>query len=243
MSESFKLAEHGWLLTIVAALGIAAGPAVAHEPIDTANVEAGHPTGHVHDRADETWPPQPRGIRNVTILNNPGSAERDAELGQRRVTDRSRIALARADVRQALGRRYSSPDLVESGGKRAEADSIARLMYFSYDNNTTVEVTVDGKEVRGLRRIRASDYQPDVTDGEITQAEAIARQHFSDHGMDRVADLKAYGILAYLPEGRGFYATRVVYVSFHLNDDAPPEYAAWVDLTRRRVLRIREERP
>ena len=232
-----------WPLPIVLVLGIAAGPTVAHEPVDPADVEAGHPTGHVHDRADQTWPPQPRGIRNVTILSSPGRAERDAELRQRRVTDRSRIALARADVRQALGRRYSSPDLVESGGKRAEADGVARLMYFSYDDNTTVEVTVDSKQVRGLRKIRASDYQPDVTDGEITQAEAIARQDFSDRGMVRVANLQAYGILAYLPQGKGFYATRVIYVSFHLNDDAPPEYAAWVDMTNRRVLRIREERP
>ena len=242
--NSSRLAEHCWLLSIVAALGIVvAAPAVAHEPVDPADVETVHPTGHVHDRADQTWPPQPRGIQNVVPLSNPGSAERVAELRQRRVTDRARIALARADVRQALGRRYSSPDLVESGSKRAEADGVARLMYFSYDNNSTVEVTVDGKQVRGLRRIRASDYQPDVTDGEIVQAEALARQYFNERSMDRVADLQAYGILAYLPQGKGFYPTRVIYMSFHLDADAPPEYAAWVDLTNRRVLRIREEQP
>ena len=116
-------------------------------------------------------------------------------------------------------------------------------MYFSYANNTTVEVTLDKNQVRGVRRIRATDYQPDVTGEEIAAAEVIARAYFEARNLERVPALKANGILAYLPQGTGFYATRVIYLSFHAaTDDSPPEFAAWVDLTSQRVLRIREER-
>ncbi len=84
--------------------------------------------------------------------------------------------------------------------------------------------------------------QPDITDEETAAAELIARAYFDARSMERVSALKAFGILAYLPEGTGFYPTRVIYLSFHAADDAPPEFAAWVDLTTQRVLRIREER-
>jgi hypothetical protein len=80
-----------------------------------------------------------------------------------------------------------------------------------------------------------------VTDEEILAAEGIARSYFNDRGTARVAALRAYGILAYPPRGNSFYPVRVIYVSFHESGDAPPEFAAWVDLSNQRVLRIREE--
>ncbi|MDP2323731.1 MAG: hypothetical protein Q8N51_06845 [Gammaproteobacteria bacterium] len=214
-----------------------------HAPVDPANIGVGHPTGHLHDRADQTWPPQPRGIQNVVLFSNPGNAERTADLKRWHIAERERIALARGSVRKALGRRYTRPDLVEADRKGAAGDEPARLLYFSHENNTTVEVTLDKTRVRSLRRIAPSDYQPDVTDEEIVEAEAIARAHFNNSGQARVAALKSYGILAHLPEGTGFYPTRVIYLSFHEAPDTRPEFAAWVDLTNRQVVRIREERP
>ncbi len=217
--------------------------AQAEGSVDPAHVKGGHPTGHVHDHADQTWPPQPRGLRNVVPLSNPGNAERAADLRRQSRAERERIALARPEVRQALGKRYNRPDVVESGAKDGVGAETSRLMYFSYANNTTVEVTLDKNQVRGVRRIRATDYQPDVTGEEIAAAEVIARAYFEARNLERVPALKANGILAYLPQGTGFYATRVIYLSFHAaTDDSPPEFAAWVDLTSQRVLRIREER-
>jgi hypothetical protein len=243
------------VFTLIIAVFIAGtpGPALAHSGVevagldpagvDPAGLQPGHPTGHVHDRADQTWPPQPRGLRNVVPLGTPGGAERAAGLQRRRVADRERIALARADVRQALGNRYNSPDLVEPAGKGVPAGDVSRLVYFSYERNATVEVTVAGQGVQGVRQIPATEYQPDITDVESLDAVALARQHFVSRGRARVADLQGFGILAYLPTGKGFYPMRVIYVTFHRNGDAPPEYAAWVDLTNRRVLRTREEQP
>ncbi|TFG82081.1 MAG: hypothetical protein E4H19_13640 [Chromatiales bacterium] len=210
-------------------------------PADPADVEAGHPTGHLHDHADQAWPPQPRGITNVVPLSDPGGAERAAELRQRQKAKRERVALASPDVRKSLGRRYTRPDLVESDGKGVVNTGTVRLVYFSLENNTTVEVTLDKSRVLGVREIAATEYQPDVTDDEILEAEGIARAYFNDRGTARVAALRAYGILAYLPQGTGFYPVRVIYLSFHEAEDAPPEFSAWVDLSNQRVLRIREE--
>lgn len=217
----------------------AAGPAWADE--GSAGVVPGHPTGHVHDRADQTWPPQPRGLRYEVPLSNPANAQRTAELRRRSLKEQARIALARPEVQRALGRRYSPPELVESGAKGAAGDGDTRLVYFSHENNRTVEVALDRNRVRSVRQIPPTEYQPDVTDEEIASAEVIARRHFSDGGKPRVAALQAYGILAYLPQGRGFYPTRVIYLTFHEADDSSPEFAAWVDLTRQRVIRTREE--
>lgn len=233
------------LTAIAMAYLVAPGSARAgpenHGPVDPADIGAGHPTGHVHDRADQTWPPQPRGMRDVVLLSNPGNTERVADLERRKVADRERVALARPGVRKALGRRYTRGALVEPDGKAGGADGPERLLYFSHENNTTVEVTLDKSRVRGVRRIPATDYQPDVTDEEIVDAEAIARAYFNERGTARVQSLGAYGILAHTPVGKGFYPTRVIYLSFHEAPDAPPEFAAWVDLSGRTVVRIREE--
>lgn len=225
------------LLPMIVAVGM-----VEAQTVDPATIEAGHPTGHLHDHGDLTWPPQPRGLTNTVPLSNPGSDALAADERQRRRQSRERIALLRADVREALGSRHSQAQLLESAAK-AGAPASSRLVYFSHGNNITVEVALDGQRVRSVRKISPAEYQPDITDDEIAEGERLARAYFNDMGRERVAELQAYGILAYLPEGRGYYDTRVVYISFHRDGDAPPEFAAWVDLTRQKVLRARYEQP
>lgn len=218
----------------------AAGLPRAHSAVDPATVDTGHPTGHVHDHGDETWPPQPRGITNVVTLSNAREEELAAATQERLAARQERIAMARAEVRQALGGHFVRVAIINEENKSG-ATGISRLVYFSHAKNATVEVTVDGQRVRGVKTIPAAEYQPEITDTEIADAEGIARAHFTALGQDRVAQLQAFGILAYLPTGKGFYATRVLYISFHRDSDAPPEYVAWVDLTQRRVLRARQE--
>lgn len=214
--------------------------APASIPVAPASIGEGHPTAHVSDRADITWPPQPRGITNVVPLGSAESERLAAQAREQRAAAHERIATRRAEVRQALGNRFRRATYVEAGGK---SGAPARLVYFSYANNATVEVTFDGQRVREVVTIPPGEYQPEITDEETAEAEAIARAHFGALGADRVAKLQAFGILAYQPRGKGFYDTRVLYISFHRDGDAPPEYVAWVDLTQRRVLRSREEQP
>jgi hypothetical protein len=224
----------GCISLLVAALG-QAGP-----PVDPATVDVGHPTGHLHDHGDQTWPPQPRGAQYAVLLSNPADEGLIAETRKRRSDAQERLAVARADVRQALGTRFTRAAVVEDRDKSGAVLG-SRLVYFSHSKNSTVEVSFDGERVRGLRMTPAAEYQPEITDAESAEAEGIARAHFAALGEGRVSQLRAFGILAYQPFGKGFYATRVLYISFHRDSDAPPEYVAWVDLTERRVLRARQE--
>lgn len=76
----------------------------------------------------------------------------------------------------------------------------------------------------------------------MTQAVTIARAAFQSAGYLRVSVLEGFGILALPSEGPQAFSThRVVYVSFHTHEDAPPEYVAWVDLTERTVVESWEE--
>ena len=227
----------GAVVLLIASASLAAP---APSPVDPATVDIGHPTGHVHDHGNQTWPPQPQGMRNAVPLSNPGGEGLLAEARTRRADAQQRMALARADVRQALGTRFTRATVVEDRDN-ADATVPSLLVYFSHSKNSTVEVTVDGQRVRTVRSIPPAEYQPEITDTEITEAEGIARAHFTALGQDRVAQLQAFGILAYQPTGKGFYPTRVLYISFHRDGDAPPEYVAWVDLSQRRVLRARQE--
>jgi hypothetical protein len=179
-------------------------------------------------------------MQHAVPLGDPDEERLAAQARRRRADAQEGLAVARADVRQALGTRFTRAAFVE-GRDKSGAALPSRLVYFSNANRSTVEVTVDGQQVRSVRTIPATEYQPEITDAEIAEAEGIARAHFAALGQDRVAQLQAFGILAYQPRGKGFYPTRVLYISFHRDSDAPPEYVAWVDLTEGRVLRARQE--
>jgi hypothetical protein len=119
---------------------------------------------------------------------------------------------------------------------------VSQLVLFSHDANATVEVGFDSEEkIKTVTFTPARDYQPEITDEEIKEAADLARKYFIRQGFKRIAGLQAYGILAYKPEGTGFFETRVIYVSFHKHDDAPPQLIAWVDLTNQQILQVREE--
>ncbi len=229
--------------TLIATLMLAVAPlALAHPPVDPATIAEGHPTGHVADKSDLTWPPQPRGITGVRLMGDPGRAALAQDARRLQAEADERVALRRPDVVQALGARYERIGIEQASGKGADTGS-RRLVYFSHDRRATIEISITGAGVGAVTTTPAVQYQPEITDQEIAQASALARAHFLGLGRERVARLQAFGILAYTPRGRGFYGTRVLYISFHADADAAPEYAAWVDLTRQRVLRIREEQP
>jgi hypothetical protein len=206
-----------------------------------AGSEASHPTGHVHDHGDLTWPPQPRGITNIVPLGDTAGEALAAQAREQHAGAQERVAMVRGDVRRALGARFRRVTFEEMKDESG-APAGSRLVYFSYSKNATVEVTTDSQGVRDVTTTPAAEYQPEITDEEAAEAEQIARAHFRAGGVERVEALQAFAILAYHTRGKGFYDTRVLYVSFHPDDDSPPEYVAWVDLTKRRVLRSREER-
>jgi len=200
-----------------------------------------HATAHVHDHGNQTWPPQPPGGTGVVDFSNPGIEQARHLTLQRRFAEVEQHAATRADFQRAVGRQFARITVVDEEDKTGKARN-SRFTYFSYDTNATVEVLFDGASVRSVNTIAASEYQPEITDEEIAEATALARTYFLSLGRTRVQELQGYGILAYRPQGKGFYESRVIYVSFHATDDAPPEFVAWVDLTNRTIVNSREER-
>ena len=144
-------------------------------------------------------------------------------------------------AKQALGNRFKRIKLIDKEDEK-NGKVVSQMVFFSRDKNATVVVEFDNEEIRAINQTFAWDYQPEITDEEVTEAAELARNYFLNQGHAKIAGLKAYGILAYKPEGKGFFDSRVLYVSFHKHDDAPPELAAWVDLTNRLILKSREER-
>src|SRR3954454_10995954 len=200
-------------------------------------VPSHHPTGHVHGHSNQSWPPQPNGITDVIDFSNPDMAVQHKQKVQERFSWLEQFAGSRNDFRAALGRRYKRIEVVEEVRKQGLSPG-SRFLYFSHDNNATVAVEFDGNSIQSVKSIPPNEYQPDPSAEEIEEATQLARTHILGMGVARVQDLKGYGILAYHTVGRGFYASRVIYISFHSNDDAPPEVEAWVDLSREKILAV-----
>ena len=190
---------------------------------------------HRHSHEGLTWPPQPRGITNVVVRSNIEEERKDLALAKVRSDRLEAKAKTTPEVQRALGKLFTLTTVIDSEDKET-GTVITQLVFFSRDQNATVEVTFDKKEkIQAVNSIPAQAYQPEITDEEIAEAAALARSYFLGQGF-RIAGLKAYGILAYKPEGVGFFDSRVIYVSFHKGDDAPPELSAWVDLTHQVIL-------
>lgn len=196
--------------------------------------------GHNHNHMGLDWPPTPYGATNIVTISNSAEIALSSSRQAQAFEFAERIALIHTAAQNALGNKFTRIGIVEPNTKDSTRQT--KLVYFSRDNNATVEVTLNDSEVASVRSISAIEYQPEITDEETTEAIDLARSHFQREGIARVTTLKGYGILAYRPEGTGFYHHRVIYVSFHLHDDAPPEYVAWVDLTDQSILKAREEK-
>jgi len=192
------------------------------------------------NHGDLPWPPVPRGIENVIDHSKPTediSRERKRHERFRRLEEHSK---ANPTVNSRLRENPTRLGVIDDTNDDKFKDKV-RLQYFDRRKNATMEVILDGDNVRETKIIPASEYQPEITDEEIAEAINLAREYFTNAGIPWVLDLKGFGILAYKPHGKGFYNGRVIYVSFHQNNDSPPEFSAWVDLTRQKIIKTRRQ--
>lgn len=192
------------------------------------------------DHADLPWPPVSRGIENVIVHSKPQQETKRQEDLDDQVRRLERRAKLHPKVEQALGNRFARIGVVDERNDDRFKDK-RRLVFFSHAKNATVEVIMDGDKVLDVKTTPADQYQPEITDEETAEATEIARNYLIKKGFGRVRGLEGFGILAYEPTGKGFYSGRVIYVSFHENSDSPPELAAWVDLTKQKVIKMRKE--
>lgn len=190
------------------------------------------------DHADLPWPPVSREIENVIVHSKPQQETKQQENLDNQVQRLERRARLHPKVEQALGNRFAYIGVVD---EENDGRFKRRLVFFSHAKNATVEAIMEGDKVLEVKTTPADQYQPEITDEETAEATEIARAYFIGKGFARVRGLEGFGILAYKPTGNGFYSGRVIYVSFHQNSDSPPELAAWVDLTKQKVIKMRRE--
>lgn len=189
---------------------------------------------------NKTWPPQPTGIDDVIDYSNEASEQSMSALGFTRMQVLDYSAKLDPRCKKALGKRYTQVAMIDKQDEKTGKVVGSTLIYFSHDKNKTVEIEFANNKVKNVKSTPARKYQPEITDEEAIQAQDLARNYFLDKGITTINELKAYSILAYKPEV-GFYDTRVIYVTFHEHDDAPPQYRAWVDLTHQTIIKTGEE--
>lgn len=187
------------------------------------------------------WPPQPRGATDIVQRSAAGLApipqwQKLERFDQVAAVGRAPSQVLAADdaAGEALG---DTHNLIG-----AEAvDEATHLVYYSLSENQTVEVIISGGEVAELTVHRPSDFQPELSNDEKQAAVDIAKAHWQSRGDPRIDRLQGFSILAFQPGG-AYYDTRMVYVSFHVDEDARPELLAWVDLVTGEVTRSEVDR-
>lgn len=209
-------------------------------------------SSHHHSSTDRftrigtEWPPQPRQMENVVWL---GRNSNNRRIGNQVIGTSSSAALASvlsSDDVHELGDRFTFVGTTQTGGKTSQPSQTS-MTYFSHSNNKTVEVLLNQGDIATVKQINPSEYQPPLTEEEVIEAVKITRERLLQDGFERIQQLEGYGILAFKPESevrsgdKGFYETRVVYVSFHEHIDARPEFIAWVDLTEQVVIKSQKD--
>jgi len=213
-----------------------------------ANETSSHSSNHRHLDANRftkiggNWPPQPKNMENIVWLRDSSVVRSNSIINVGEIEK----TLSTANVSE-LGDQFTFVTTTLADEKNSSS-SEKTTTFFSHSNNTTVEVKTDQGSIKEVVQISPSQYQPPLTVEEVKDAVKIARESLQDDGFSRIQQLEGYGILAFKPSSelasgeKGFYDTRVAYVSFHEHIDARPEFIAWVDLTEGSVLKSREDK-
>jgi hypothetical protein len=191
----------------------------------------------------DVWPPQPRNATEIVERPDLGPSVVTEEAGLRRL-DRSaqsderspsQVLAADRSVQDALGDRHNLIAVEELSA------GTSRLVYYSLSTNQTVDVTVTGDAVTELVLSEPGEFQPELSRAEKLAAVDLARAHWEARGDTRIDQLQGFTILTFRQDG-SYHDTRMVYVSFHIDEDARPELLAWVDLVTGEVVRSEVDR-
>ena len=187
--------------------------------------------------------------KNRTDLPVPTGGERTEDRAVA-PADLRQKALANTAVRQLLGERFALINATseDSGRKLSMGCCTAppprtRLTFYSYSNNTTVEIEMKGEVVGNVRRRDA--YLPPEGEEEIQTAIALAQQ--DSRIAAGIQNLDGHAILMQPAEGMLWndpgYGHRVFWVTFSQGLSGDPQYWAIVDLNDQKVLKADKEAP
>ncbi len=116
-----------------------------------------------------------------------------------------------------------------------------QLVYYSLSTNQTVDIMVADGQITSLETYAPDTFQPELSVDEKNAAIDLAREHWETRRDGRISTLQGFSILAFQPGG-AYYDTRMVYVSFHVDEDARPELLTWVDLAAGEIIKSEVDR-
>jgi len=156
------------------------------------------------------------------------------------LTRRAQVAAERdARVRKLLdGKRHIAigASLREMRDKPNGRQAILRFVFYNYDQNLAVDVTLD-TAAKNVLEVRTATYQPPPLQSEIDEAIRLARRdaRLVDHLTD---DLEAMAILVSEVEPRSAnFSPRLLDVRFGCPDERLARFMAIVDLSTETVLK------
>lgn len=188
------------------------------------------------------WPPQPKDATD--IVERPDLAQPPAAVDQ----PLERLQAADAQAPSPVEVLAADQSVVDALGARSnliaaetQDGGSARFLYYSLSTNQTVDVSVAAGAVTDLQLIAPDQFQPELSQAEKQAAVEVARAHWEEVGDDRIDILQGYSILTFRRDG-SYHDTRMVYVSFHIDEDSSPELLTWVDLSASEIHDSRVDR-
>lgn len=243
------------LLTVIAAASFAvmiwavgqrsASPTSAGQAVEDAAATGDHPTAlDSNDRftgSGGVWPPQPKHATDIVARSSGDIAPRsqaatlatlDAAAPEQQAP--SDVVDASAEVQAAIGERNNLIAVEVTDGS-------TQMIWYSLSTNQTVDVVIANGGVVSLDTYEPGTFQPELSDAEKQTAVDLASAYWESRGDRRIGGLQGYSILAFQPGG-AYYETRMVYVSFHIDEDSRPELLTWVDLVSEEITQSEVER-
>lgn len=221
------------LLLTISALVIGSAFATAQNAHDHSDVDHHH--GFTGSGTAQEWPPRPTSASGGTtkIDGTPAADEAPPFVGGAAALAGQAIARSAAAVpldqalSEALGEEWthisSSP---ASSGKGSNLPP--EKTYYSRTFNHTVIATFGGGGVE-VYTFEPDQVQPIIAPAETAEASELGRAWLLEQGFSGVEFYEGAGIRA-LNNGE-FYPTRMVYITYAIDDYEDPEYSALVDLT------------
>lgn len=198
-------------------------------------------SSHSHNEHDHgvaaiepgVWPPTLTNIENQQALPAPARTRGgDVVIAAARNAVRNNPA-----IRNLLGDNYRE---YEASTGNSKDDTVASFLFFSYDNNSTVDVKLANDGSLRHTVFASTDYQPTENQDEVAEAINLGTAALQSDGID-LTPLQGTAMLAFQPsEGNTpdnqHYAERVLYVTFGPGNGIEPKYWALVNLSRQSVM-------
>lgn len=179
------------------------------------------------------WPPTLTNIENEVVLPVP-LRTRGADVV---ITAARNAVRNNPGIRNLLGNDYREYEASIGNNKD---DTVASFLFFSHDNNTTIDVKMASDGTLSPTVYPSTEYQPTENLDEVDEAINLGTNALQSQGLN-TNTLKGTAMLAFQPSTNNsvpnqYYSDRVLYVTFGPGDGVEPVYWALVNLSQQSVM-------